>query len=133
MFDTGRAILHSISEAGLSLPEPVLFINDAEKEMAREFPSAHFWEPQLQSVPEAYKYKSIVIFMPKQKDESRFLIAESLQLLRQGGVLICTATNEAGGKTLGKMLVEFGVPISDHSKHKCRVVWTTEPQKPPRS
>lgn len=132
MFDAARAVLHSLAEAGLSLPEPILFINDISKAMAKDFGSAQFWVPEEELSPQPAKYKSIVIFTPKQKDETRALIAKGLGLLEHGGVLVAAASNEAGGKTLSKTLIEFGVKVSDHSKHKCRVVWTTEPQKAAR-
>lgn len=129
MFDAARAVLHSLTETGLSLPEPILFINDMNKAMAADYLGAQFWTPELEETPLAAKYKSVVIFTPKQKEETRALIARGLQMLEHGGVLVASASNEAGGKTLTKMMVEFGVKVQDHSKHKCRVAWTTEPQK----
>ncbi len=129
MFDVGRAVLHSISEAGLILPTRLLVINDHHQEMKNDFPDAVFWSPESSSENPSADFNSILLFSPKQKDENRYLTALSLKLLAKGGVFACVASNESGGKTLAKTLVGFGVPVSDYSKHKCRVVWTNEPQK----
>ena len=127
MFDPGRAVLHSLAETGLNLPSPILVINDFNRDMVSAFENVKFWNPEEEPAEPEGEFKTILLFSPKQKEESRFLTALGLEKLSRGGLLILAAANEAGGKTLYKMLVEFGVPSADHSKHKCRVVWTDKP------
>ena len=126
MLDVSRAVSYSIAEAGLSLPEPVLIVNDAALDLKKTIPNASFWNPALEAVPDLKGFKSVILFAPKQKDEMRYLTALALENLKSG-VLVLAAANEAGGKILAKTLVGFGVKISETSKHKCRVVWTNEP------
>lgn len=128
MFDTARAVLYSIS-TGLTLSGPLLVINDHDQSLKANYPEAEFWSPETQAAPLKPKYKSILLFAPKQKDETRYLMAKAFTWLQPDGVLAVAATNEAGGKTLAKNMVGFGVKITDISKHKCRVVWTNEPQR----
>lgn len=129
MSDVARAILYAVNEAGLALPEPVLVINDYVHDLKAQFPNAEFWSPELDAMLAAKNYKSVILFTPKQKEESRYLAAFAFGLLDKDGVLVAAATNESGGKTLAKQLVGFGVKVTDISKHKCRVVWTTEPHR----
>lgn len=130
MFDAARAILYSIAEAGLSLPSPVLVINDAAEDLKAALSDAVFWNPETDG-PEKMqgKFKTVILFAPKQKEETRYLMAIALETLGMGGVFVTTAANEAGGKILAKNLAGFGVAVTDISKHKCRVVWTNEPQR----
>ncbi len=70
------------------------------------------------------EYDAIFIQMPKNKIESQFLLANSIELLSVEGVLICCAHNKAGGTRLTKMLKEFGGQDVDNlSMNKCRSAW----------
>ena len=123
MPDTSRAVAHAVDEAGLSLPAPLLVVNGEYNGAASS------WYPDQQSEPPKGHFKSVLLFSPKQKDENNYLTAVALKMLGPGGVFVSVAENEAGGKSLAKNLKAFGVSVTDHAKHKCRVVWTVEPQK----
>ena len=129
MSDVSRAVIYSFQEAGLSVSPPFLVINDNLFEMKLPFPAADFWNPETEKQPEGQKYKSILLMAPKQKTETRYLLALALRHIEADGVLAVAATNDAGGKSLGKVLKEFGLNLTDISKHKCRVVWTAKPQE----
>ena len=122
MSDVANAILYAVQEAGLVLPEPSLVINDNSGEMRSRFPN--IWNPEMEKSPREGVYKSIILFAPKQKDEVRYLIARAIRMLSKDGVVVTAATNESGGKALAKLMAEFGVSVTDISKHKCRVVWS---------
>ncbi len=126
--DVSQAILYSCDEAGLNLRAPLLVINDSLLEMKSRFSEAEFWNPETQQQPQAKKFKSILLFAPKQKTETRYLLAWALRQLENDGVLAIAASNDAGGKSLTRILKEFGLYVHDISKHKCRVVWTDKPQ-----
>jgi len=129
MWEAGKAILYALSEAGLVAGAPVLVINDRDRSLSGKFADAHFWDVDIDANPPQEKYAAVVLFAPKQKDEARFLMARGLQLLKANGLFMAVAGNEAGGKTLGKLLVGFGVRCGELAKHKCRIVWTTEPER----
>lgn len=129
MSDVSRAVFYSCEEVGLSLSLPLLVINDNLFEIKSRFPGADFWNPETQMQPKAEKYKSVLLMAPKQKSETRYLLSLALQQIEENGVLAVAATNDAGGKSLGKILKEFDLEITDVSKHKCRVVWTVKPQE----
>jgi 16S rRNA (guanine1207-N2)-methyltransferase len=71
---------------------------------------------------------AIFLQLPQQTQEADFAIATCLDLLLPSGMLMVSADNLAGGKTLSKRLAAFGCPVQDLSKHKCRVAWTALPQ-----
>lgn len=76
-------------------------------------------------------YDTVCAAIPKQKDEAAALIAHALSWAQKSAVF--TAANDAGGKTLEKLVAGFGVPVASASKHKSRVVWTNAPQTARRS
>ncbi len=129
MSDVSRAVFYSCEEVGLSLSLPLLVINDNLFEIKPRFPGADFWNPETQMQPKTEKYKSVLLMAPKQKSETRYLLSLALQQIEENGVLAVAAANDAGGKSLGKILKEFDLEITDVSKHKCRVVWTVKPQE----
>lgn len=79
-------------------------------------------------------YDFIFLCVPKQKIAANALIAKSLSALKQGGHLICTAANDAGGKTLEKTVKAFGtegLEIQSLSKSKHRIVVASKQQLDP--
>jgi 16S rRNA (guanine1207-N2)-methyltransferase len=69
------------------------------------------------------KFDAVLLLGTKNVQETRFHICRALEALKDGGLLVCAAANDAGGKRLGKDLKTLGLEIEDISKHKCRVVW----------
>lgn len=72
---------------------------------------------------QASYYDSAYLCVPKNKDESYFLIALALRSLKEYGLLVVSAMNDAGGKRLEKILHEFSLKTQSETKHKARVVW----------
>ena len=82
------------------------------------------------SLPEsiAPPYDFALIRAPKSKPETQYLLALAYSALNEGGRLVVSAANDAGGKSLEKMLATLGLADTGHTaKNKCRVVWGTKP------
>ena len=77
-----------------------------------------------QDIPiEPNVYDSVLILIPQNKIEARYCLARGIKVLKQGGQIFCAGSNKAGGKTLKKMLQEFGFDtIQEQTKNKCRIV-----------
>jgi len=62
-----------------------------------------------------------LIMVPKNMIEARYMIAQGIRALRDGGALICAADNKAGGTRLKKLLQGFGFEdVSVVSRNKAR-------------
>jgi len=85
-------------------------------------PQASKWRGRDPAPMEANYYDVVFLNVPKQKIATKALIAKSLSALKEGGVLICMAANDAGGKTLEKTVKAFGVTTQSLSKAKARIV-----------
>ncbi len=68
-------------------------------------------------------FDTALLAAPRQIDEMKFYIAALLDRLKPGGLLVCSAANDAGGNRLQKFFVEAGLGPDSLSKNKCRVVW----------
>jgi len=69
----------------------------------------------------------VLILAPKQRVEWHYLLVSGLQHLKPGGLILCAAANDAGGKRLEKDMEEFGLACDSESKSKARVVWAIRP------
>jgi len=62
-----------------------------------------------------------LVMVPKNMIEARYMIAQGIKALRDGGALICAADNKAGGTRLKKLLQGFGFDVVDvYSRNKAR-------------
>ena len=69
-------------------------------------------------------YDIVLIALPKNALETRYLIAQGLCILKPEGIIICAASNKAGGTRIKKILQDFAcIDIQKFSKNKARVVW----------
>ncbi|HBR69105.1 MAG TPA: hypothetical protein DEA55_07005 [Rhodospirillaceae bacterium] len=82
--------------------------------------------PETQGV-----FDYVFIAAPKSKQETQYLLARGMKLLRPGGMIICAAANDAGGRQLAGFFEALGLKdIGQESKYKGRVVWGQVPQNP---
>ncbi len=66
----------------------------------------------------------VIILAPKGAIEARFWIAHGSRLLRDGGMMICTAENKSGGGRLRNIYDEYGFANVDHEGvNKSRIIW----------
>lgn len=142
MSQVADAIVFTLEQAGITLAAPVLVIMPPDTKLSARFPGATIWHPQadltsqwshrahpvLSDLGGGPQFASVIIFCPRQKEESLYLIAQGLGVLKENGTLIAAADNLSGGQSLPKLFSQLGVSAGSQSKHKCRVVWTIAPQ-----
>lgn len=75
-------------------------------------------------------YGAAFVNCPKQREETEGLIALALE--RSKGQVMAVARSDAGGKRLAAMFEAYGIAAHEHSKDRCRIVWTGEAQKADR-
>jgi len=66
-----------------------------------------------------------LVLPPRQREESRALLARALQETAQGGIVMAAVSNTEGAKTIEGDLKALAGHISSQSKNKCRVFWAT--------
>ena len=74
----------------------------------------------------AAHYDFTLLLCPKNMIETRYLIAQGLRFLKEHGVLIAAAENDAGGKRLDSLAKELGSPCGVTTKHKSRAIRITK-------
>ena len=78
-------------------------------------------EPMIEGVSD--NYDAVILLSPKNAIEARYMIAQALMRLKDGGRFICAADNNAGGGRLKKILQEFGLSdIAQESRNKAKLV-----------
>lgn len=78
-------------------------------------------------LPDSGDYDLVLVNIPKQVEEAKFLIASALYALKEDGTLLLSAANDANGNRLEKWLKELGLDYSSLSKNKARSVWAKRP------
>jgi 16S rRNA (guanine1207-N2)-methyltransferase len=66
-----------------------------------------------------------LVLPPRQREESRALLARAIQETAQGGIVMAAVSNNEGAKTIEGDLKALAGNISSQSKNKCRVFWAT--------
>jgi 16S rRNA (guanine1207-N2)-methyltransferase len=72
------------------------------------------------------EFDCIYCILPKQKEAAQYQLALSANSLKQGGLLLAIAENEAGGKRLQNWFKELGFDPNSASKNKCKIVWANK-------
>lgn len=80
------------------------------------------------ALPSAPLPAIVFVAIPKNMDEARGLLAQSLSVLATGGLLAASAANDAGGKRLAGLFKEIGLgPVQQIAKRHARLVWAQNP------
>jgi 16S rRNA (guanine1207-N2)-methyltransferase len=66
----------------------------------------------------------VLVLPPRQREESRALLAMALQHVSENGVVLASALNTEGARSSERDLAALAGPVRSLSKHKCRVFWT---------
>ncbi len=66
-----------------------------------------------------------LVLPPRQREESRALLARAILETAQGGIIMAAVSNNEGAKTIEGDLKALAGNISSQSKNKCRVFWAT--------
>lgn len=70
------------------------------------------------------RYPLVLLLPPRQRDESRALMARALASLAPGGRVVACASNNAGARSAEDDLRSIAGPLGTLAKNKCRVFWT---------
>ncbi len=65
----------------------------------------------------------VLVLPPRQRDESRAVLARALQAVTPGGWVLASVANDEGAKSAQDDLARLAGNIAALSKHKCRVFW----------
>ncbi|GAB2489627.1 class I SAM-dependent methyltransferase [Arenimonas alkanexedens] len=74
-------------------------------------------------------FELVMVLAPRQRDESRALLARALAQRAPGGVVVVCAANQEGARSMQDDLTRLAGPVHSLSKNHCRVCWT--PQQAP--
>jgi 16S rRNA (guanine1207-N2)-methyltransferase len=72
----------------------------------------------------------VVLMLPRQRDESRALMARAIASTRPGGIVVGSSTNTEGARSAESDLEKLAGPLETMIKNKCRVFWTAPLQGP---
>lgn len=76
------------------------------------------------TVPDEGAFDFIFLAAPKNITEVKYLLASGAKILKEGGILLCSAANDAGGGRLKKLLETLGFSgIQQESKYRARAAW----------
>ena len=80
---------------------------------------------KLASTPElpAGEFDVVLLPAPRQRQHGRALLAQGFERLAPGGVLVASAANDAGARSLQRDLDALAGATHALSKHRCRVSW----------
>lgn len=69
------------------------------------------------------EYPLVLLLPPRQRDEARALLATAVQHLMPGGVLLASASNNEGGRSIEADLRRLAGPGHGLAKNHCRTGW----------
>ncbi|MGB4859698.1 MAG: class I SAM-dependent methyltransferase [Dokdonella sp.] len=78
-----------------------------------------------QEIPGERRFALVLVLPPRQRDESRALLAKALDCVRDGGAVVVSIANNEGARSGQDDMERLVGPVTVMSKHKCRVFWTT--------
>lgn len=80
---------------------------------------------EVLSAPPDKKFDAVWVLPGKDMLETQYLLAQAVCSLRDGGIVVAAAPNDAGGKRLEGLFEKLGLSPNAESKHKARVVFAS--------
>ncbi|HEX5393498.1 MAG TPA: methyltransferase, partial [Rhodocyclaceae bacterium] len=68
-------------------------------------------------------FSLVLVLTPRQREESKALLARALQRATPGGIVIAAAANTEGARSAESDLEQLAGSVRSESKNKCRVFW----------
>lgn len=75
-------------------------------------------------IPADSRFDLVLVLPPRQREESRALLARAVSLASEGGRVIAAASNNSGARSVEGDLAQLAGVVESRSKNKCRVCWT---------
>ena len=72
----------------------------------------------------ARTYALTLLLPPRQREESRALLARAVAATHRGGRVVACGANNEGARSIESDLAQLVGPVAALSKHKCRVCWS---------
>jgi 16S rRNA (guanine1207-N2)-methyltransferase len=69
-------------------------------------------------------YDLVLILPPRQRDEARALLARAVAMIKPGGRVVVSQSNDEGARSMEGDLAKLTGDVDSMSKNKCRVFWT---------
>ena len=79
----------------------------------------------LDSLDDDARFRLVFVLPPRQREESRALLARALRHARAGGTVVAAVANNEGARSAQSDLEHLAGPVQSLSKHKCRVFWAS--------
>ena len=73
---------------------------------------------------DARRFALVMLLAPRQREESRALLARAVARCAPGGVVLACAGNKEGARTLQDDLARLAGPVQALAKNHCRAAWT---------
>lgn len=70
-------------------------------------------------------FPTVLVLPPRQREQSRALLARAVRLAGEDGRVVACAPNNAGARSMQDDLAALAGDVAVLSKHKCRVAWTS--------
>lgn len=70
------------------------------------------------------RFGLVMLLAPRQREESRALLARAVDQAGKGGVVLACAANKEGARSMQDDLEGLAGPVHVLGKHHCRAVWT---------
>ncbi len=80
---------------------------------------------KVSAEPGEGKFDAVLVLPGRQRQEARAQLAEAVSRVTTGGIVIASAPNTEGARTLERDLADILGNTENLSKNKCRVVWAT--------
>jgi 16S rRNA (guanine1207-N2)-methyltransferase len=75
--------------------------------------------------PTDQRFQRVLVLPPRQRAESRALLAQALRRTQAGGVVVASQDNNEGARSTEADLERLAGNVQSLSKNKCRVFWAT--------
>ena len=136
--NSDQALFYPFTHCGVSYPagdEPVLLVNGNDIALYQDIEhlQCYQWHKGLaerffslspyEDFPDTELFSCILLRLPKNTEEARYIFARAYLTLKQGGLLIAAASNDAGGKRIAQFFQELGLKPNSESKFKSRICW----------
>lgn len=69
-------------------------------------------------------YNLVLILPPRQRDEARALLARAVAMIKPGGRVVVSQSNDEGARSSEADLARLTGEVESMSKNKCRAFWT---------
>ncbi len=72
----------------------------------------------------AQRYPLVLVLPPRQRDESRALLAHAMRSTERNGRIVASMSNDEGARSAEADLERIAGPVTTLTKNKCRVFWS---------